>query len=101
MSATTTINYTNTEGGMITQVLDAVVVGPGFTTSSVDNSGLTGTQSVLTNENGTDAVRHALIQVSGTDTATTINVVIVNKPGAQNICRASGTYVKQGGIGSF
>ena len=101
MGATTTINYTNTEGGMITQVLDAVVTGAGFTTSSVDNSSLIGTQSVLTNEAGTDAVRHAVIQVSGGDTATTVNVVIVNKPGGAQTCRASGTYVKQGGIGTF
>jgi hypothetical protein len=101
MGATTTINYTNTEGGMITQILDAVVTGAGFTTTSVDNSSLLTTQSILTNEAGTDAVRHAVIQVSGTGTATTIHVVIVNKPGGAQICRASGTYVKQGGIGTF
>lgn len=103
MSATTTIQYTSNEPGMTVQKVDAVVTGNGFTTTGPSSSSLTpgSTLGILSAEAGTDAVRHVVIAVTGASTAATIDIVAINKPGAANSCRATGTFVKQAGIGTF
>jgi hypothetical protein len=103
MSAATTIDYTSNEQQMAVQKVDTLVTGNSFTTTSPSSSSLTpgSTLGIISNEANTDAMRHIVIAVQGSATATTIDIVAINKPGGANSCRATATYVKQGGIGTF
>lgn len=103
MSAATTIDYTSNEQQMAVQKVDTLVTGNSFTTTSPSSSSLTpgSTLGIISNETNTDAMRHIVIAVQGSATATTIDIVAINKPGGANSCRATATYVKQGGIGTF
>jgi hypothetical protein len=102
MGAITTIAYTNTHPSMVDSQYVAAVVTGGASTTASENSLFAGQSlTVINAENGSDATRHATISVAGPTDAVTIDLVIVNKPAGANGCHASGTYVRQGGIGTF
>jgi hypothetical protein len=102
MDATTSVTYVSLAPMMQSQRVAGVVTGGGVaTTSTYSSVGTGGALGVVNGASGTDTVRHAAISVTTATDAISFDVTIVNKPSAANGCYAAGTYVRQGGIGSF
>src|SRR3954447_25771688 len=92
-------------GVMASQNLDAIVTGAGFTTVQVNSSGLGAgsTLPILSAVNTTNTLRHMTVSVADSlqGIAATFDLTVVNAPTGGSACRATGTWVKQGGIGTF
>ena len=91
-------------GVMATQNVDAIVTGANATTQA-NSSGLGAgsTLPILSAMNTGNALRHMTVSVADSlqGIAATFDLTVVNAPTGGSACRATGTWVKQGGIGTF
>src|SRR4051794_11457816 len=94
-------------GVMGSQNVDAMVTGanPTASTAQATTTGLGAgsTLPILSAMHDANALRHMTVSVADTlqGIAATFDLTVVNAPTGGSACRATGTWVKQGGIGTF